>query len=372
MRPLIVRLPNWVGDVIMSLPTLWHLHHRGYALQLVGKRWATTLLAGCGWPVHPLPGGLRARARLLRQLGQEARHADPGFGRRLNMLLLTNSFSSALEARLAGLNSIGYRQDGRGLLLARAVPQPAHPLHESQRFWGAAALLTAHNDGPQTGHDPLADESGHHAIPSSEQMQHPHLPLTTAAQERALTLLHQAGLLEGQAAPQARLSLAGHTHPAEAPSPAVRPFAVLIPFATGTLEGNSKAWPGFPALSRRLAERLPVVVVPGPGAETQQAHRDYPEALSLDDVPLDVYAALLARARLVVANDTGPAHIAAAVGAPLISVLGPSDITRYRALGPQVRLVQEKPWPDEETVWQAVTETLRKATEKDAESGTPG
>ena len=39
MRPLIVRLPNWVGDVVMSLPTLWHLHHHGYALQLVGKRW---------------------------------------------------------------------------------------------------------------------------------------------------------------------------------------------------------------------------------------------------------------------------------------------------------------------------------------------
>jgi len=68
MRPLIVRLPNWVGDVIMSLPTLWHLHHRGYALQLVGKRWAATLLAGCGWPVHTLPGPLKERVRLLRRL----------------------------------------------------------------------------------------------------------------------------------------------------------------------------------------------------------------------------------------------------------------------------------------------------------------
>jgi len=66
MRPLIVRLPNWVGDVVMSLPTLWHLHHHGYALQLVGKRWAVPLLAGCGWPVHTLPATLRTVANIWR------------------------------------------------------------------------------------------------------------------------------------------------------------------------------------------------------------------------------------------------------------------------------------------------------------------
>ena len=32
MRPLIVRLPNWIGDVIMSLPALWHLQAHGYQL----------------------------------------------------------------------------------------------------------------------------------------------------------------------------------------------------------------------------------------------------------------------------------------------------------------------------------------------------
>ena len=86
----------------MSLPTLWHLHHHGYALQLVGKRWAVPLLAGCGWPVHTLPGTLRERARLLRGLARDVRTLDADFDKRLNTLLLTNSFSSALDAWLAG------------------------------------------------------------------------------------------------------------------------------------------------------------------------------------------------------------------------------------------------------------------------------
>ncbi len=356
MRPLIVRLPNWVGDVIMSLPTLWHLHHRGYALQLVGKRWAATLLAGCGWPVHTLPGPLKERVRLLRRLRQEGQLHDPDFGKRLNTLLLTNSFSSAFETWLAGLNTVGYRQDGRGWFLTHPVPQPAHPLHESQRFWGAAATLT-----PPQDNDPDLKPGTHDAIPSPEQMQWPHLPLTDSARERALTLLYQAGLLEEAGArhnPHGPGSLAGHTHPVDYPTPAIRPFAILIPFATGTLEGNSKAWPGFPALCRQLAERMPVLLVPGPGAETARAHTDYPTARSLDDVPLDVYAALLSHASLVVANDTGPGHVAAAVGAPLLSVLGPTNTARYRALGPHVHLAQSRPWPSEEAVWQQVAQML--------------
>ena len=143
MRPLIVRLPNWVGDVVMSLPTLWHLHHHGYALQLVGKRWAAPLLAGCGWPVHTLPGTLRERVHLLRGLARDIRTLDADFDKRLNTLLLTNSFSSALDAWLAGLNTVGYRQDGRGWFLTHPVAQPTQPLHESQRFWNVAAALTS-------------------------------------------------------------------------------------------------------------------------------------------------------------------------------------------------------------------------------------
>ena len=43
---LIVRLPNWVGDVIMSLPALDRLQAAGFTLKLVGKRWGEAKLLG--------------------------------------------------------------------------------------------------------------------------------------------------------------------------------------------------------------------------------------------------------------------------------------------------------------------------------------
>lgn len=343
MRPLIVRLPNWIGDVVMSLPTLWHLHNRGYALQLVGKGWAGALLAGCGWPVHKLPGGLRERVRLLRGLAKAARADDDGFDKRLNMLLLTNSLSSALEARLAGLKSAGYRQDGRGWLLAHAHPQPDGVIHESQRFLALAGVLAPGG------------------VPPMHELPQPHLPVGEAAREAAGRLLQKHGLLKmpvvagPEGASVAARAVPGVSALSDAAGAVdtplagarVRPYVCLVPFATGTLKGASKAWPGFQELSRELVrQQVPVVLAPGPGEELQQAHLGFPGAIVLEDVGLDVYAALLADSALVVANDTGPGHMAGAVGARLLSVLGPTDVRRYGALGPRVQWLQRSPWPE--------------------------
>src|SRR5690606_698276 len=82
-----------------------------------------------------------------------------------------------------------------------------------------------------------------------------------------------------------------------------------------------------------------------PGSESALAHAHFPEAIAFEGVDLGTYAGVLRRARLVVANDTGPAHIAAAVGAPLLSVLGPTDPVRHRPRGARVNVVQPQPWP---------------------------
>src|SRR3990167_10125515 len=52
--PLIVRLCNWVGEAVLSLPTLTLLAQQGYELHLVGKRWAQSLFEGHGWQVHEI------------------------------------------------------------------------------------------------------------------------------------------------------------------------------------------------------------------------------------------------------------------------------------------------------------------------------
>ena len=311
-RPLIVRLRNWVGDVTLSVPLLQRLADAGFELTLLGKSWACDLLAGQGWPVLVLPKTASDRVSLLRRLRTAARQRDPGFEGRINALCLPDSFSSALEFRLAGLRALGHAWEGRGLLLGRAVPRP-RGLHELQVYWqlGDALLGQA---------APLPDRIA--LLPTAAQM----------AQAAALRSAH-----------------------------GIEASCVLIcPFAGGTWNQEDKTWPAFaefvsaalPALGRS------VVVCPGPGEEERVARAHFASAHLLPGVDLGVYAALLKGAALMVSNDTGPGHMAAAVGTPLISVMGPSDPSLWHPWGPNVQVLGgHGQWPDMDSVVQ-VTERL--------------
>lgn len=302
--PLIVRLRNWVGDVTLGLPTLQRLSDAGFDLQLVGKGWARDLLAGHGWPLSVQPKALGDRVRLLQRLRDEARVADTGFDRRLNAIAFPYSFSSALDMRLAGLRAIGHAREARGWLLARSLPRPDR--HELEVYWHlGSAFLQAQAPLPER------------------------IRLTPSATQRAAaqTLLEQHALLN-------------------------RRFIVICPFAGGTFSGQDKTWPDFPAFAAEDLPQLdcPLLVCPGPGEEAQ-ARAQFGMATILEGVNLGTYAALLERAALMISNDTGPGHIAAAVGTPLLSVLGPSDPAQWRAWGPTVRLVQAAPgWPTRNAV----------------------
>ena len=348
-RPIIVRLPNWVGDVVMALPALERLERAGLTPWLVGRRWATSLLAGQGWTVSVLAPQSRSRIEQLRQWRDAARAIDDRFDRRLNALLLPNSLSSGWEAWRAGLKALGYRRDGRGLLLAAAIPVPRTPLHESDRFCALASALVdrigakmpsrmagsgSRAAGEQRAREGESDAADGRPVSGGRSASTPHWPMLAVAEADAA----RADALLGE-----RLS--------------VRRFACIVPFATGTLAGQRKAWPQFPAFARRLAQSLPVIVVPGPG-ETATAATDYQDAVRLEGIDLGTYAAILARAAVVIANDTGPAHVAAAVGAPLVSVLGPTDAGRHRPLGPRVSVVQADPWPTIAAVEAAVAAQL--------------
>ena len=59
-----------------------------------------------------------------------------------------------------------------------------------------------------------------------------------------------------------------------------------------------------------------------------------------DSVDLLTLAALLAQSDLLVTGDTGPMHLAHAVGTPIVAVFGPSDPRRYAPRGPLDRVVR--------------------------------
>ena len=134
--PLVVRLRNWVGDVVLSVPTLQRLQASGFELHLVGKGWAGDLLAGFGWQVHKLPAGHLERLGQLQQLRRSLSSA----GRRPVGLTFPYSFSSALEMRLSGLRPTGFAYEGRSLLLRQAVPRPAG-LHTLEEYWALGSAF---------------------------------------------------------------------------------------------------------------------------------------------------------------------------------------------------------------------------------------
>lgn len=303
--PLIVRLRNWVGDVVLSVPTLQRLQASGFELHLVGKGWAGDLLAGLGWQVHKLPAGHFERLGQLRQLRRSLSSA----GRRPVGLTFPYSFSSALEMRLAGLRPTGFAYEGRSLLLRQAVPRPAG-LHTLEEYWAlGSAFLGSEAPVPATIEWPM------HA--------------TAVAQAQALQDRH--GLKPG--------------------------FVLACPFAGGTFESQDKRWPDFAEFIDRLIDQTgrQVVLCPGPGDEATTAHRDHPRAISLEGVSMGAYGALMSRAALVVSNDTGPGHLAAAVGAPLLSVLGPTKPELWRPWGLNVHI--ERHWPR----WPLVSEVLARS-----------
>ena len=319
-QPLIVRLRNWVGDVVLSVPTLVRLQSAGYELHLIGKGFAADLLRGYGWPVHKLAGTLGERVTQLRELRSVVRASDSGFRKRINAVSFPYSFGSALEMRLAGLKAIGYAHEGRSFLLQRSVTRPPRGEHELVVYWQLGSALLGSDATPPDRID---------------------LRLAPEHLKQAAELRARHGIEDG--------------------------FIVICPFAGGTWDDKDKTWPGFAAFAagplRDFGRRI--VVCPGPGGEEALAREKFPGALLLPGVGLGAYAALTQDAALMISNDTGPGHMAAAVGAPLLSVLGPSEPALWGAWGPTVHIVRgsagDPPWPSAAQVRDATAAILRAA-----------
>jgi heptosyltransferase-2 len=299
---LLVRLCNWVGEAVLSLPALRRLAAGGYDLQLYGKGWAPALLVGAGWPVTVRRGGVKEATGQLRSLRQTLEFAG-----RPPALLMTNSFASALEMRLAGFAPSGYAREGRSLLLRNAyrLPRFAHAAHAywhlAGRFLGTDAQFPGSLGWTASG----------------------------AQREQAQALLAQHGI-------------------------APRSFVVLSPFSGPDDRENRKVWPGFLELATALqGAKVPVIVCPGPGEEAAAATLGA-QVICLPGVDLGVYGALFQLARGVVANDTGPGHLAAAAGARLISLYGPRSVAAWTPIGANVRLFQDAlKWPTVDCVVEA-------------------
>jgi heptosyltransferase-2 len=285
---VVIRAPNWLGDVMLSLPAVRDVRRNFPAARLeVLARPGVAPLYGAVREIDgvQLAAGVRADARRLRGAFDAA-------------VLLPNSFGTALAPWLARIpERWGYATDGRSLLLTRRARRSAEVGGESQVYYYRAMLagiglhVTATPDASLRCPENWADEA--------------------------------SALLPG-------------------PGP-------WIGVNPGAAFGTAKRWmpERYAAAARELAqERGARVAVLGGASE--QAIGDVvcagvgAHAVNLcGRTTLPQLVGVLSQLQLLLTNDSGPMHVAAALGTPLVAVFGPTDWRETAPRAEHARVVRE-------------------------------
>ena len=288
VRRILIRLPNWLGDLLMARPLL----------HAVRAAHPDAQVAAMG------PGA----ARVLEREGLWNRRVDwpPDAEQRRSVwgqrhdaaLVLPPSFSSAWKLPRGIGVRIGFAGEGRSWLLTHAVRRPARgDMHLSREYLRCG--------------EPLAARAV--ALPG----------LAASAEE-----------IHAQEERKRRLGVEG-------------PHVILAP---GAAYGPAKRWPmeRWVDLGQRLVERGLGAIVCGAEADRgladAVAERIGPRARSLaGQTSLEQQLAWCATARATVSNDSGLAHLAAATDRPTVVIFGSTSSAWTAPLGARVRVVQHAP-----------------------------
>jgi lipopolysaccharide heptosyltransferase II len=281
-RILVVNV-NWVGDVIFSTPFIKAVREAypdAYIACLIHPRCKEMLEDNprldelIAYDEEGEHAGLLGKARLVMELRKK--RFDTAF-------ILHRSFTKALLTRLAGIEErIGYATKNRAFVLTKAVEIPDEDIHKVEYFLG---LARAAGIAPK-------DNSYEFFVGDKEKK---------AVRE----FLAKSGISENDR------------------------LVVICPGGNW----DPKRWPKdkFAKLSDLLIERFGVkVVIAGAKKDINLAadikkRMNNPAVIACGTTTLKELGALLGRAALVIANDTGPMHMAVAVGAKTIALFGPTS-----------------------------------------------
>lgn len=305
---LYLRLPNWLGDVCMTLPVLEAFLARNYQVIVCARPWAKPLLSGYALTDFvPMTGKLKTDASALR------RHKkDHGHGEAVG-LSLPDSLSSALIFKWAGVPCAGYKDDGRSWLLSWPITKPTAHLHAVESWY-----YLAHR--------------------AAEYWQHSIAPTPIKS-------LHLAGV------PSA--------NPAKFGLDPTQRNVLIAPTAIGLHKGRIKVWPHFEELTQQLqAYSVNVIMCPPPN-EIDQALQNAPSAMRLEPLPLLEFAQLCKSVDWVVCNDSGVSHLAAAVGSTQLTLIGVTDPAHTGPWSDQATCLGSlNHWPTVQTVLTPLIESM--------------
>lgn len=307
-RKILLRAPNWIGDAVMCEPAL-----RG--LRSLFPEAEVTMLAKSA--VAEL---FRAAPELNRVLVYEDRGAHAGLSGKWALagllrshgfdlaVLFQNAFEAAFLAWLAGIHQrYGYATDGRVFFLTNpvAVAEPRQSVHQVEYYWNLLKPLGLSGSAPR-----------------------PALHVT-AEEGRVL---------------DARLDALG-----------TGVSDIVIGINPGSTYGSAKRWlpERFAEVASRLAAqvgrdegRQVLVAILGAKGEESLA-QDIAARINGRTVVLSgattirELMAVVRRCRLLITNDTGPMHVAAACGVPVVAVFGPTDSRTTSPYGQSQSVVRE-------------------------------
>jgi heptosyltransferase-2 len=292
---ILVKEVNWLGDAVMSLAALrairdaWPDAH----LAVLIRRELAGLFEAAPWIDEVIPYSLSQGRRVFydtAKIVSRIRHGCFDLA-----ILFPNSFSSALWVALAGVPiRAGYIRYRRGLLLTHGVAVPADSAQDHQsRYWLAMTKSTL-------GIDSEAQEIT--------------LDVRQSHRERMRQWLRSHGY-DGN-----------------------RPLIALAPSAA---YGPAKEWPvnHYSELTNLLAASFGAecVLVGAPHErgkceEVAQSTRRRP-LIAAGETEVGELIALLSLCDGFVGNDSGCAHVSAALGVPTVTIFGSTDPRRSAPVG---------------------------------------
>jgi lipopolysaccharide heptosyltransferase II len=292
-----VRLPNWLGDTVMAVPALAALRRALGDRRLVLAGPWVSVLEGQGLAdvlvVYPRAWSGRVRsADVVRRFAPET------------AILMPSSLESALAAWYWGARRrVGFTRPARDLFLTDGVAVPDPRLHQIDEYLLLVEALGVTAASRESSLSPPA--------PDSE------------ARCETRRLLREAGV------PASTSGLRIGVH-------------------LGAEYGSSKRWPleRVTDLTRLAARAGDHVVLLGAPADAEAAARVIAAVPAASLVGRDrpaLVPAVLAELDVLVSGDTGVAHLAAALGTPVVTLFGPTDPRLTAPRGAVVTLTHAVP-----------------------------
>lgn len=284
---LVVRCPNWVGDIVMATPVFECLRHNFPDATIIAcvRPYARGILEDSPWFDHIVDCRDKNLAG-MRQIRRELKQLKPQTG-----LLLTNTTHSFITFKAAGVPNIyGYRRNFRKHFLAGG-PEPKM---EGNKY------------------KPLPMQDYYLELCNYLELELPDSP-------RAKLYLSEQLIADGES----RLAAYG-----------IVADDRVIGLNPGASFGSSKCWPveHFARLAELLQEKhnCKLLLLVGPGEEEIASKLVSSSKASIintaaDKIDLAQLKPLIKRCDLLITNDTGPRHYAVAFDVPNIVLMGPTN-----------------------------------------------